>query len=86
MSEFILPSIKPHLLTSNIYVRKNIVVNNIKSLDKLLNQKVYKEFGYSAHFKIVNLKKLQLSFLKSINSDIKKLEQNSFPFGGLSSL
>jgi len=79
------PNVNSHLNTTNIYVQKNIILENIKKLDKILNQSLSKEFDYYIHYQVVKLKKKQKTILNIINSKIRIKESEIFSFGGYSS-
>lgn len=73
--------VKSHLTTSNYYVQKTIIVENIASINKTLNNRIGLNLRNSQYREIIKLKKRQYAILKSINNKIRDIEQNSFPFG-----
>lgn len=76
-------TVKPHLTTSNIYVRKEIVLENIHNITQTLDNRRGLDISNTMFWQIVLLKKKQVSILHGINKAIKQLEQGSFPFGGM---
>lgn len=81
MSNTINFHVKSHLSTSNIYVQKAIIVENIDSINKTLNNRNGLNLSNSQYWEIVKLKQRQVVFLKSINKKIRDIEQGSFSFG-----
>lgn len=73
--------VKSHLTTSNLYVQKTIIVENIDSINKTLNNRIGLNLRNSQYREIIKLKKRQYEILKSINNKIRDIEQHSFPFG-----
>lgn len=73
--------VKSHLTTSNIYVQKAIIVENIDSINKTLNNRKGLNIRNSQYWEIIKLKKRQNEILKSINKKIRDIEQQSFRFG-----
>lgn len=73
--------VKSHLSTSNIYVQKAIIVENIDSINKTFNNRNGLNLSNSQYWEIVKLKQRQEVFLKSINKKIRDIEQGSFRFG-----
>lgn len=73
--------VKSHLTTSNIYVQKAIIVENIDSINKTLNNRKGLNLRNSQYWEIVKLKKQQKLILKSLNNKIRTIERSSFPFG-----
>lgn len=73
--------VKSHLTTTNIYVQKAIIVENIDSINKTLNNRNGLNIRNSQYWEIVKLKQRQEVFLKSINKKIRDIEQQSFSIG-----
>lgn len=74
-------TVKSHLTSSNLYVQKTIIVENIASINKTLNNRIGLNLRNSQYREIIKLKKRQYAILKSINNKIRDIEQGSFPFG-----
>lgn len=83
MSKHNLLQVTSHLTTSNIYVRKEIVLNNLNSINNTLNNRAGLNISNALYWDIVNLNKNQKKILNSLNLEIQRLEQSSFPFGGM---
>lgn len=74
-------SVKSHHNTTNIYVKKEIVISNINQIDEILNTKGGLNIKKSKFFELINLKDQQNAILKKINADIRDKEQSEFRFG-----
>lgn len=77
--------IRPHMLTTNIYVQQSILKENVAIIKQgLLNAKTLR----LSYFDIIELRKMerhQSLMLRQINENIFDIEQGSFPFGSPSS-
>lgn len=72
--------IKPTATTTNIYVKREILIQNIANIDTYLNKSKDSSISTNLYFEIVSIKKAQQSELKQLNQTIKIKEQQSFPF------
>lgn len=79
----IVPStlVKPHLTTSNVYVRRSIILANIKAITNFQNSTPRENVSFFLWFELVKIKKKQRSFLADINIRISEIEQQAFNFG-----
>lgn len=73
--------IKPHLTTSNIYVRHAIVRDNIANCNKFISSTPRQNVSSDLYWSIVQARKKQELILKDINEQIKNIEQTGFAFG-----
>lgn len=73
--------IKPHLNTSNIYVRHAIVRDNIANCNKFISSTPRQNVSSALYWSIVQARKKQEAILKEINKQIKNIEQMGFAFG-----
>jgi len=75
------PEIESHLKTSNIYVQRNIINNNIAKLKKWRNQAhILKTSSYYLNL-YRSYMASQVNYRKNINKKIARVEQESFRFG-----
>lgn len=81
MSEQINIVVKSHLKTTNIYVKRNIVAENIKSIEARLNSRQGFTVSKGVYWDIVAILKNQKSILRALDQEIKHQEQSSFRFG-----
>lgn len=75
--------VKSHLNTSNIYVRRAIVAENIANITNFLKSTPKAGVSTNLYFEIVKLRKKQRSILKEIDLKISQAEQQVFQFGNL---
>lgn len=73
---------KPHLNTTNVYVQQQIILQNLKDIDYLLNNRKGLNISNKIYWEIVAIKKTQKGHLKHVETNIKKLVQRVFSFGG----
>ena len=74
-----------HLKTSNIYVQKQIIRNNLDRLDFFIEHSDFSKLIYQHQQAYINARNKQRNLYKMINLKIKRIEQLSFPFGGFAS-
>lgn len=75
--------VKSHLNTSNVYVRRAIVAENIANITNFLKSTPKAGVSTNLYFEIVKLRKKQESILKDLDIIISQTEQQAFQFGGL---
>lgn len=75
-------TVKPHLTTSNIYVRQEILKNNIASIDAFLNARRGHPLTMRRHADICAVRREQIKFQNANNKLISESISLSFPFGG----
>lgn len=73
----------PHLNTSNIYVRRQIVRSNIARCKNVLHDLETKEACYFDKREVKKQLKSQERLLSLLNESIKAKEQTSLPFSKL---
>lgn len=81
MSNHNLLQVSPHLSTTNLYVQKEIINNNIVALNRTLNNRKGLNISNTMYWDIIKIKRNQSKILKDVNLKIATCEQNSFPFG-----
>jgi hypothetical protein len=76
-----IPKINTHLSTTNIYVKRNIIKNNVNSLTNYIKTLEYRRLNwYERQAICINLTS-QRRLLNEFDRKISELEQLSFPFG-----
>ena len=76
------PQLKSHLTTSNIYVRLQIIRDNLARLRNHQHSNGYNLLPSSYRFQIKKLIDSQNAIKNHIQKEINFVEQTSFPFGG----
>lgn len=74
--------INTHLRTSNIYVQRQIVRDNINRLSNFKHSKDYLLLDFTRRKYIEDMLFAQTSLVVKLDKKIREIEQLSFPFGG----
>ena len=74
--------INTHLRTSNIYVQRQIVRDNISRLSNFKHSKDYLLLDFTRKKYIDDMLFAQTSLVVKLDKKIRQMEQLSFPFGG----
>lgn len=77
--------VTPHQTTSNKYVQRSIVRENIKRINEATSHHDFSNLIYQHRRDILSVKDKQVSILTKLNKEIAKIEQVSFAFGGFAS-
>ena len=77
-----LPKIKSHLSTSNVYVQRLIVRDNISKLSNFKYSKYYLLLDFTRKKYIDDMLFAQTNLVVKLDKKIRQIEQLSFPFGG----
>jgi len=77
--------INSHLKTSNIYVQRQIIRDNIARLKNHMAHPDFSKLIYQHRREYKKSLDSQTSLLKKLDKKIKVTEQTSFPFGGFAS-
>lgn len=77
--------VKPHLLTTNVYVQQQILQQNIKTLKQKIFYFDSKRVPYQFKMELERELKRQKELLKALKKTIAKNEQLTFGFGGFNS-
>lgn len=77
----LVPQLQTHLKTSNVYVQRSIIKNNIAILNDSITHPDFPTLIYQHRRDFLKLRDSQISLLASIDKKIKEFEQTSFPFG-----
>lgn len=78
-----IPRIKSHLTTSNVYVQRLIVRDNISKLSNFKHSKYYLLLDFTKRKEIEDLLFSLTSLVVKLDKKIRDMEQLSFPFGGI---
>ena len=73
--------VKSHLNTTNMYVQKQIFVENIKAIHNWQLSTTRENVSNDLWFEISGLKKKQISLLDKVNKKILQYEVLTFHFG-----
>ena len=73
--------INPHLQTTNIYVRRAILLENLKKISIFLNYRPGVNISTNLYWELKQLEKTQRQALKIVNESISVKEQDEFRFG-----
>lgn len=74
--------INTHLRTSNIYVQRQIVRDNISRLSNFKHSKNYLLLDFSKRKYVEDMLFAQTNLVVKLDKKIRDFEQLSFPFGG----
>lgn len=77
-----LPKINTHLRTSNMYVQRQIVRDNIARLSNFKHSKYYLLLDFPRRKFIEDMLFAQTNLVVKLDKKIRDFEQLSFPFGG----
>lgn len=77
-----IPKVKSHLTTSNVYVQRQIVRDNIARLSNFKHSKDYLLLDFTKRREIEDLLLPLTSLAVKLDKKIREMEQLSFPFGG----
>jgi hypothetical protein len=75
-----IPQINSHLTTTNIYVKKSIIINNIERLNNYKNSIDYNNLNYLVKKEISKIFKKQCLILHSLNLELLQRSQNNIYF------
>lgn len=75
--------INSHLTTSNIYVQREIVLENIKTINIGIQNSQSLHLSYFQLMELRAARRRQNVILATLNKRIADSEQGSFPFGAL---
>jgi hypothetical protein len=76
-----IPKINTHLSTTNIYVKREIIKNNIISFEDFIEEVGYRNLHWHIRQQICIDLTNQRRLLNEFDRKISELEQLSFPFG-----
>lgn len=82
METFNFTLIKSHNNTSNIYVKRAIILQNIKSIKDFQQSTPRPNITTRLWFELASHLKKQHKYLKDLNVEIDNIEQLAFHFGG----
>lgn len=77
-----IPNIKSHLTTSNVYVQRQIVRDNIARLSNFKHSKYYLMLDFPRRKYVEDMLFTLTALVVKFDKKIREMEQLSFPFGG----
>lgn len=77
--------INTHLRTTNVYVQRQIIRDNISRLRNFMLSRVFQILPYPMRKEYKHHLKMQKALLNHVNKKINAIEQTSFGFGDVSS-